>query len=303
MGGIHVHVYFGGAEILMPKHVLHGTQVGAALQQMSGKTVPEGMWRDIPVNTSPLGIFPDEDEQGYAGKFLASGAGDEDIVFMAALDIYMFPHSEPYPKFLYCLGRNGDKAFLVALAADADEPFVQEQVGDLQVGKFADAQAATVQDLDDAMVPDALGLAEVYCAQYVVYFIYAQHLGQLVLHLGRLQQFRGVLHNLLLQNQEAVEGADAAQYACEASGRDSPFTERTGEEIQFFQCYATEVYGIVRIIIEQFLQVLAICVQRIVAVRALEAEILDVVPDNVLRNIAGIGYNRRELMIVVSGHV
>ena len=43
---IHVGIDLGGAEVGVSQHLLHGTEVGAAFEEMSGKAVPEGVGRD-----------------------------------------------------------------------------------------------------------------------------------------------------------------------------------------------------------------------------------------------------------------
>ena len=40
---VYVHIYLRGADILVAKHLLNGTQVGASLQEMGGKTVAESV--------------------------------------------------------------------------------------------------------------------------------------------------------------------------------------------------------------------------------------------------------------------
>jgi hypothetical protein len=44
MCGVKVHVYLGGSQVFMSKHILDCAKVGSALEQVGGKTVSEGVW-------------------------------------------------------------------------------------------------------------------------------------------------------------------------------------------------------------------------------------------------------------------
>ena len=198
MCGIHVHVYLGGTQIFVSQHILNGTQVGTSFHQVCGKAMAEGVRRDFLGYTGLPGIVLDEDEEGDAGEFLASGARHEDIVLVTALYLYVLTDIKPCPQLPDCLGGYGHEALLVAFAMDTNKSVVQEQIGYGQVGQFADSQSAAIQHLYDAMVSDSLRLAKVYGGLNPVDFIHTQHLRQTVGNLWRFQQFRRILFQFLL---------------------------------------------------------------------------------------------------------
>ena len=144
MCGIHVHVYLGGTQIFVSQHVLNGTQVGASLNKVRGKTMAEGMGRYFLGYACLLSIVLDEDEKGDAGELLASGAGDKDIVFVPALYLYVLTDIKPCSQLSDGLGRYGYEALLVAFSMNANKAVVQEQIGYGQIGQFADSQATTI---------------------------------------------------------------------------------------------------------------------------------------------------------------
>ena len=50
---------FRGADVRVPEQELHRAQVRAALQQVCGKGMPEGMGRDCSTDTRHQGVFLD----------------------------------------------------------------------------------------------------------------------------------------------------------------------------------------------------------------------------------------------------
>ena len=43
---VEMGVDFGGGDAFVPQHLLHGTEVGAALHEVCGERVAEGVWTD-----------------------------------------------------------------------------------------------------------------------------------------------------------------------------------------------------------------------------------------------------------------
>lgn len=43
---VEMRVDFSGGDALVPQHLLNGAKVGAALYEVGGKRVPEGVWTD-----------------------------------------------------------------------------------------------------------------------------------------------------------------------------------------------------------------------------------------------------------------
>ena len=100
------------------------------------------------------------------------------------------------------------------------------------------------------MVPYPLHLAHVDGAKYLVYLVHGEHLGEVASNLWGFEQFRGVLYYLLFKNEEPVKGAYAAENAGQAPWGNAIVSEAAGKQVQFVQCYRTEVYAVVCIEVE-----------------------------------------------------
>lgn len=212
------------------------------------------------------------------------------MVFIATTYVDMLAHIQPDTQFAHRTVRDGDKTFLVALAVYAQEPLVKEKIGNKQPREFADTQTATVQHFYDAMVAYTLRLAHVYDGEYAVYLLDGKHLRQMAANLGRFEKFGRILLYILLQYQEAVKGTHAAENACDTARSDAAVTQRAGKQVKISDRNRAVVYAVVAVIIEQFLQVAAIGVQRVVTERAFEAQIPDVFADDVGWHASEIAY-------------
>lgn len=74
MGCVHVHVYLRRGKALVSEHVLYGTQIGTSLEQMCGKTVAEGVGRNLLLYAGLGGIPLYEHEERDAGQCLSTGS-------------------------------------------------------------------------------------------------------------------------------------------------------------------------------------------------------------------------------------
>ena len=281
VAAVQMHVYFCGANVFVAEHGLYGTEVGASLQQMGGKAVAEGVGADVFGDAGLFCVFLDEDKEADAAEMAASGGGDENVVLFPRNDLQPLAHGKPGAELACGLSANGDKAFFPSLSVYSYVAVFQEKVADFQRAEFGYPQSAPVEGLNDGSVPLALGTAGVNCANDVFYLFQAEHLGQMLAYLGAFEQFCGVVGDFLFQLQEAVEGAHAAQRTGSAACRCAFFPHLAGKLVQLFKGYCAEVYAFVRIIVEQFLQILAIGIQRVAAVSAFQAQVSDVALNDV----------------------
>ena len=63
-----MRVQFRGGEIAMPQQHLYSAQIRPSFKQMSGKTVAQGMRRNISGNPRGQSVFPDDFPYGLPGE-------------------------------------------------------------------------------------------------------------------------------------------------------------------------------------------------------------------------------------------
>lgn len=282
MATVHVHVDFGGRYFLVTQHCLDGAQIGTSLQQVGGKAVAEGVRADVLLYACSLSIVLDEDKEADATQMLTTFRRDEDVVLLARLCLDFLTHDEPFPQPLDGLFTDGHQAVLASLSVHTDVTFFKEQFADLQFAELADAQAATVEHLDDGPVANALGLAAVDDAHDGFYLSQREHFGQVLADLRTLQQLRGVGLQFALQHQEAVERPDTAQDASNAAGLHTQVGQRGGKVIQLLQRHLAEVDALVCIVVEQLLEILQVGIQRVVRIGTLKSQVLHVFAQNLV---------------------
>ena len=125
------HVYmgidFGGANGLVAKHSLDGTEVGTAFQQGCSERVAQSVGGNGLLDACLDGLSLNHDEYHGACE-MSSTAIKENIVFLAGLDIHVTAVVKPESQFLDGFGRDGYQTFLGTFSEDADVLFVEEEV-------------------------------------------------------------------------------------------------------------------------------------------------------------------------------
>ena len=281
VAAVQMHIDLCGANVFVAEHGLYGAEVGAPLQQMGGKAVAEGVGADVFGDAGPLCVFLYEDKEADAAQMAASGGGDEDVVLFPRNDLQPLAHGKPGAEFAYGLSANGNEALFPPLSVHPYIAVFQKKVADFQRAEFGYPQPAAVEGLNDGPVPLPFGSACVNGANDVFNLFQAEHLGQMLAYLWAFEQCCGVVGDFLFQLQEAVEGAHATQRAGCAAGRCAFFPHLAGKLVQLFQGYRAEVYAFVGIIVEQFLQILAIGIQRVAAISAFQTQVSDVALNDV----------------------
>ena len=112
---------------------------------------------------------------------------------------------------------------------------VEIEVRQLELAEFADAEAAAVERLHDGQIALAVAPAQVNGGFHAVDFVHRQHRRQTSAYLGRDKEFGGVLLHHVLQIEETVEGAHAAEDACLATGFYADMIEARREVSQILQ--------------------------------------------------------------------
>ena len=237
---VDVGIYLGCGDGFVTQHLLDGTQVGSAFQQVGGEGVAEGVGADGFGDAGAVGQLLDQVEDHDARDAVAP-AGQEDVVLIAGLDAAVAAVHEPIVDFLDGAAGDGYQALLAAFALDADELLVEVEVAEAQVAQLADAQAAAVQRLNDGAVALSLGLVHVHGVDDAVYLLHGQYLGQVEADFRAFQQFGGVGLQVVRQHQEVVERLDAGQDACLRAGMDADVVQARAEALQVVQPYVQEV--------------------------------------------------------------
>ena len=100
-------------------------------------------------------------------------------------------------------------------------------------------------------------------------------------NLGRLQQFRRVVLAITIELQESEERAHAAQDAALRTGIDADVVQTCRKCLKVFECHFSHVLPLSFQIVEQFLEVVLIGVERITRHVALQLQVAHIVLHNV----------------------
>ena len=79
-GAVNVDIDFGSGDALMTQHLLDGSQVGSALEQMGGKAVAQRVWADDLAHPSEFTQLFDDMENHLPGEHRASTVQEQDIL-------------------------------------------------------------------------------------------------------------------------------------------------------------------------------------------------------------------------------
>ncbi len=136
----------------MPEQFLDDPEVRPAAEQVGGERMPQGMRADFP----PDGGFPDifRDQ-----TFHRPGGDPFAPVIQENGGLVKIPFPEVRARFEIG-GQAGGRgpaerydSLLLALAPDADEPFVQSDVGHVKADELTDPDAGGIKQLEDRPVP------------------------------------------------------------------------------------------------------------------------------------------------------
>lgn len=215
--GVDVGVDLGGDDVGVAEEFLDDAEVGAAGEEVGGEGVAEGVGVDG-ADAGTFGHAADELPEDDAGDG-AAGAGDEEAIGVG-FGAGGFDGQEEGAEFFYVFfeggdggGADGDDAFLVAFAQDADDAQVEVEVVEGEFGEFRGAQAAGVEEFDDGLVAECEAVAGFGGVEEGGHLVAAEDVGEFFPLVGGIEEFGGVLLGEFAHDGEAVEHFEAGDVA------------------------------------------------------------------------------------------
>src|SRR5271167_93651 len=156
-----VGVFLRGGKRLVAEEFLNGAQVSAIGEKMRGKGVAQGMRMQIPIHVDEADIFLDDAADGALREPAAdvieeNGFSVRGIAMATAaargLQEQLLPKGPIFVEGFLGLASVGDNAFLVPFADDAQHTLFLVDVGEIEAGKFTDAQACGVEQFQQGAV-------------------------------------------------------------------------------------------------------------------------------------------------------
>lgn len=191
-GYVNVGIYLRRRYVFVSEHLLDGSQIGSALQQRCGERVSERVGRhglrDAGVARRVLYHY-----QYHGAREVCSSAVEEHVFVFAGFDVHEVAVVEPQLQFVQGVGRYGHEALLVALARDAQVAVCGENVAELKVYEFGDAQSAGEKHFDNGTIALSLGFGEVDRLLHAVYLFCRKHLWKVFAERWRLKKLRRVV--------------------------------------------------------------------------------------------------------------
>jgi hypothetical protein len=115
---VEVGVDLGGGDAFVSEHFLDGAQVGTTFDEMSSKTMPEGMRADVFLEPDAFDLFLNDEKYHHAAEFFAPFV-EKYKLFVAFGRLDMDADLiEVDPQVLQGIPPDGYEALLVALADD-----------------------------------------------------------------------------------------------------------------------------------------------------------------------------------------
>ena len=175
-GAVDVDVDLGRGDALVAQHLLDGTQVGTALEQVGGEAVAQGVRTDDLADTGQLAQLLDDVENHLTREHRSTTVQEQDVLATLLDHLAGTGLLQVEADLLDGDRRNRHQSLLVALALDRDIALVDIQLGEPQRHQLAHTQPATVQRLDDRAVALALGLRHVDTGDHGIHLGDGEHL-------------------------------------------------------------------------------------------------------------------------------
>ena len=125
--GVDVGVNLGSANILVPQHSLNGPQVGTALQQGSGKTVPQSVGR-YGFGDTCLHCLPLYHDKYHGACEVMTAPVQKHVVLLTGLDVEPVTVEKPQVELLYGSVGYGHKALFATFTGYLHELLLQEEL-------------------------------------------------------------------------------------------------------------------------------------------------------------------------------
>ena len=204
---------------------------------MGGETVAKGVWAYVLGDAGAGGIHFDIVEDRDAREVAAAAVAQEYVVLLARFGRDVGAVVKPSVEFFDGGLGDGHQSLFAALARHADETLLQVEVAQGEGAEFADAQAATVKEFDDAMVAALLGQAEVHRLLNGLNFFGRENFGQVSADFGRFEEFGGVGFDISVDEEEMVETAHATEHAGHGAWCDAHVVELPGKAVQVVELH------------------------------------------------------------------
>ena len=126
---------------------------------------------------------------------------------------------------------SGTTRSLSPLPSEADAAFVEREVFDAEVGEFGDAESSGVEEFEDSAVAEigCVGLRMIgrdgRALHHGVDFGFGERFGQDLPHGERLEVHGGVVADAFVEQQPAIESAQAGELAGGGAGFDAVFAK------------------------------------------------------------------------------
>jgi len=211
------------------EHQLNRAQVGAALEQMGGETVPELVRGQPATQSGPAAVrlkdSPEANAADTSAVAIEKKSGRKPIA-------KQFRASDAQIAFERRQGSATDRnhALLASLPGATKIARFTLNVFDAKADQLGDAQSGTVQHLEHGFIADAEGGRKVGLGQQAIHFLQGQKAGQALMDARGFQMLRGIVSNPLLGNRHAEEIAQRNQMARDTAAIE-PLAIEVGEEI------------------------------------------------------------------------
>ena len=154
-------IFLRGGERLVAEEFLNGAKVGAIGEKMRGESVAQGVRVQVPIHIDEADVFFDDAADGAlreaaAGVIQEYGLGVRRVAVAAAaaggLQEQLFTQRPILFESLLRFGAVRDDALLVAFADHAQDTLFLVDVGEVEAGEFADAEARGVEQFQQGAV-------------------------------------------------------------------------------------------------------------------------------------------------------
>ena len=277
---VDVRVDFGRADAFVAEQSLNDAQVCTAFEQGCGEGMAQRVGRNHFFDAGDFGLSAQHDENHHASQ-MGTATIQKNEIFLAGLDCHAISVVEPEIQLADGAPGNRHEPLLRPFAENANIAVVEEQVRQFQRDEFADAQAARKQHFDDGAVAVSLPFRQVDARLDLVDFRRREHFRQVFAQVRRFQEFRRVVFDEAVEQQKAVERADAAQDPRLRRRSDAHFVERGSEVLQVVQLDAKQVLSLAPAVVLQVQKVVLIRLERVRRVVALQFQVAHVLLDDI----------------------